>query len=195
MELPPSALGALQRVVEALESAGFETMLVGGLATFAWGEPRTTRDMDIAVRTAGRPPGAVREALSRLGAEPQGPFITDFGPRLILPFKEGLPLDVFLAPEEQAGEFARRRKVAVGAAALWVQSPEDLVVSKLRGAERYPEERAKDLADAAGVLFKQWAAFDFPHASRRAESLGLRARLEALAEEVRAARRRAGLQA
>ncbi|HEV8359273.1 MAG TPA: nucleotidyl transferase AbiEii/AbiGii toxin family protein [Candidatus Thermoplasmatota archaeon] len=195
MELPPSALGVLRRVVESLEAAGFETMLVGGLATFAWGEPRTTRDLDVAVRLAGRGATDVARALNRVGAEPQGPFSTDFGPRFILPFKDGLPVDVFLADEFQADEFARRRRVTTGDATFWVLSPEDLVASKLRSAERFPDERAKDLADAAGVLFKQWANLDHALVRALAERTGLSARFDALAAEVREARRRAGLPA
>lgn len=135
----------------------------------------------------------MRACLTGLGAEPQGPFSTDFGPRFILPFKEGIPVDVFLAGEERRVEFARRRRVRVAGADLWLVSPEDLVASKLRTAARFPEERLRDAEDAAGVLFHSWTTFDFAYARERCAALGVRGAFEELAAEARAARQRAGL--
>lgn len=194
-ESPTAYLDALERVFRALTVSGFEAMVVGGFATLAWGTPRTTEDMDLAVRLRGKDADAVRTCLRPLGVEPQGPFMTDFGRRLILPFKEGIPLDVFLAEEDKAAEFGRKRKVTVAGVTLWFIAPEDFVVGKLRGAMRWPEERAKDLADAGSVLFAQWRSFDFDLARTLAEAHGLTARLDELATEVREARRRAGLDA
>lgn len=192
MDLPSRGLDGLRRTTDALERAGFEPMLVGGLATFAWGEPRTTRDFDVAVRLRGRDAVAVRQALQGLGAEPQGPFSTDFGARFILPFKDGVPVDVFLADDE-GREFERSRRVHVGPVAFRVLSPEDLVLHKLRGARRFPEERGKDLADASGVLFKQWRTFDHRYADAACQAHGVCSDLAALRDEVRDARERMGL--
>ncbi|MCJ7569661.1 MAG: hypothetical protein MUO58_19300, partial [Anaerolineales bacterium] len=46
---------------DALEEAGIPYLIGGALATWAWGEPRTTRDVDMVVEI---PPGAAK-ALSR----------------------------------------------------------------------------------------------------------------------------------
>lgn len=193
MHLPDAHAAALERILAVLEAAGFEAMLVGALATFAWGEPRTTRDLDVALRLRGRDPAEVRRALSGVGAEVQGPFSTEFGPRFILPFKGGLPVDVFLAAESEAPAFARRRRVVAEGRTFWVVAPEDLVLAKLRNAMRFPEERLQDGRDAAGVLFRQWPAFDFGHARERCRTLHVCGAFEALVDETREARRRAGL--
>lgn len=46
---PGGAFEALRTLAATLDASGFRYMIVGGLATFAWGEPRTTRDFDVAV--------------------------------------------------------------------------------------------------------------------------------------------------
>lgn len=193
MEAPSAYVATVARVLDALETAGFQAMAVGGLATFAWGAPRTTQDLDVATMVGARDPGEVRAALAGLGVAPQGPFSTDFGPRFILPFREGIPVDVFLADEKGQVEFARRRKVVVAGVGLWLVSPEDLVASKLRTAARFPEERHRDVEDAAGVLFHQWTAFDFAYGQERSEALGVGAAFRDLSAEAEAARARAGL--
>jgi hypothetical protein len=193
VEAPSAYVATVGRVLDALEQAGIEAMVVGGLATFAWGAPRTTQDLDVSALVRGRGAEEVRAILQGLGVVPQGPFSTDFGPRFILPFREGIPVDVFLAGEERQVEFARRRRVEVAGVALWIVSPEDLVASKLRTASRFPEERHRDVEDAAGVLFHRWSDFDVAYARRRCADLGVEASFEDLRAAAEDARRRAGL--
>jgi hypothetical protein len=46
-------LGGLRRVAEALRAAGQRFALVGGMAVAVRGEPRFTRDVDLAVAVSG----------------------------------------------------------------------------------------------------------------------------------------------
>jgi predicted nucleotidyltransferase len=178
-----------------LRAAGFEAMAVGGIATFAWGTPRTTEDLDVAVLAADRDPEAVRACLQPLGASVHGPFMTEFGPRFVLPFKDGLPVDVFLAGDNDKESFSRTRRIRIAGVDLRVTSPEDLVLSKLRNAARFPEDRAKDVQDASAVLFHQWGRFDWVYARPRAATLGVAEMLQRVAREAQEARRRSGLPA
>ena len=192
MELPNRAITVLASLYDRLDQAGFEPMLVGGLATFAWGEPRTTRDFDVAVLLRGRSAETVRAAIAGVGADVSGPFSTDFGPRFIVPFKQGIPVDVFLAGDEETEAFRRARRVEVAGKAFRFVSPEDLVLRKVRNAQRFPDERSQDLADAAGVLFKQWASFDRDYCERECARFDVCDALAVLIDEVGDARRKAG---
>lgn len=54
--------GFVRLVIEALESAGVDYMIGGAVAVWAWGEPRATQDLDVAVSIP-------LEAIHRLSAE------------------------------------------------------------------------------------------------------------------------------
>ncbi|MGQ0535147.1 MAG: hypothetical protein ACT4PT_03645 [Methanobacteriota archaeon] len=155
MELPHEVRGPLLAVIGSLESAGLRPMAVGALATFAWGEPRTTRDIDLAVRGSEAEVGAV---LRSTGFDVKGPFSTTWGLRFVVEAPAGLPVDVFLSDRDD--EFRRAREVSVSGLPLRVLSPEDLIASKLSNASRFPIERATDIDDAAGVLFRSWQIID-----------------------------------
>lgn len=171
MQLPRDAADLLGDVLANLEEGGFPAMVVGGVATFAWGDPRTTRDLDVATLAAHDETDSVREVLEQAGFEADGPFSTAWGPRFIVPSDTGFPVDVFL--DEREALFERRRAVEVEGSTLWVKSPEDVVVEKLLGARRFPDERSRDLEDAVAILHKQDDGLD-------ASYLGARCREEDL---------------
>ncbi|MCA1814534.1 MAG: hypothetical protein LC624_11390, partial [Halobacteriales archaeon] len=192
MEPPEGAFDTLRRLVAVLERAGIPYMVVGGLASFAWGDPRTTRDFDIAVVVDEEPGvvgGKVRGVLASAGVEPLGPYSTAFGMRYVLPFP-ALPFDVFLVGREDAIEFVRRRQQNIAGMALWFVSPEDFVASKLRNAKLDAAGQREDLQDAAAVLFRQWPTFLFEEARNRAKATGVEVELETLVDDVRAERLR-----
>lgn len=187
--LPSTAAGALHRVVRVLEAARFRTAVVGAVATFAWGDPRTTRDADVAVLSDDT--AAVAGALRATGVEPKGPFSTTWGPRFIVSFPEGIPVDVFLSQDKRT--FARVRRIDVAGTSLPMVAPEDLIAMKLRNFRLFPDERAQDLDDAAGVLFKSWTALDRPYLRRRCREAGVAGHLAEVEKRVRRARSEAGL--
>jgi hypothetical protein len=194
-EATEGAFGALRTVTSCLEQAGYRYMVVGGLATFAWGTPRTTRDFDLAVLAEEDPSqvgSRLRKALVATKVEPQGPFSTEFGMRFVLPFAS-VPFDVFVAAREDAAAFARRREVRLSGVSVWVIAPEDFIAGKLRNAVRFPDEERSDLADAAGVAFKQWTQLDRAYLRTRCTELGLAREADALLGDVATARAKQGL--
>lgn len=190
-ELPQTAVDAVDRVIQVLEEAGLETMIVGALATFAWGDPRTTRDIDVAVLREERDLAAIGAVLQDGGLPAEGPFSTMFGPRFIVPFEEGLPVDIFLA--QDPAPFARARRLEVAGRQLPFLAPEDLIASKLANASELPEERQTDVEDAAGVLMKAWGRIDVALASELCSQADVGPELEALIETVRDRREDLGL--
>ncbi len=49
METQSNLLESAARVQRALNDAGIESIVIGGLAVAIWGEPRVTRDVDLKV--------------------------------------------------------------------------------------------------------------------------------------------------
>ncbi len=113
----------------------------------------------------------VGSVLGGAGFEIEGPFSTEWGPRFIVPTETGFPVDVFL--DGRGGLFDRRCEVRVGDASLWVKSPEDVVVEKLVAASRFPTERARDLEDAVGILYKQEETLEESYVRDRCKEEGI----------------------
>ncbi len=151
---------ATREVVLALTSLGLEHMVVGGLSSNVYGIPRSTKDADIVLAVA---PAALSELAEYLGAEfvldPQGTFEMVTGTQrfhLRVP-RFAFEIELFLLsrdPHDQA-RFTRRRKIMsrqIGAE-IFVPSPEDVIIMKLRWAKI--AKREKDTADVRDVIAVQ----------------------------------------
>jgi len=145
-------------LIEAVESAGVEFMVVGAVAAGAYGVPRSTRDVDLLI--SANIAGALAAVIAKL--EPVAQFDAQilfdtltWGRRHVglsrsaPPFKIEL-FEMFDDPFVKS-EFARRQNVFVPtlARATWLPTPEDVIVQKLRWG------RSKDLDDARDVLAVQ----------------------------------------
>jgi hypothetical protein len=146
------------KVVEAVESAGVEFMVVGAMAAGAYGVPRSTRDVDLLVSVSVE--GSLASVMARLESivafDAQVVFDTlTWGRRHVghslsaPPFKVEL-FEVFDDPFVRS-EFSRRQRmfVPVLGRTTWLPTPEDVIVQKLRWG------RPKDLDDARDVLAVQ----------------------------------------
>lgn len=183
MNLPESAVDLLARLQTVLEDAGFPSMVVGGAATFAWGDPRTTRDLDLAVLASDDRADTVQAALEDEGFEVDGPFSTRWGLRFIVPSRTGFPADVFLDDRKEL--FERRRPVDIDGERLHVKASEDVVIEKLDAAADLPEERARDLEDAVGILYKQAGRLDEGYLWTRAAEVGVETLLDRALQRAR----------
>lgn len=192
VELPPTIQRVLLRTMNALEETGLDVVVVGALATFAWGEPRTTRDADVVVHADVKDVGDIRGALEREGVDVEGPLSTAFGPRLLVVTDTGVDVDVFL--EQDVGIFERSRSLEIEGQAIRIASPEDIIARKLHNADRFPEARARDLEDASGILFKQWGRLDVELLETLCTEQEVGDLLDALVEEVKRAREDHGLE-
>ncbi len=170
MELPQAALDSIQGILRVLDSAGHPSMVVGGVATFAWGDPRTTRVLDIAVLGSWDEVETIESILVEAGYEVEGPFSTEWGPRFIVPSKTGFPVDIFI--DERSRLFDRRKEVHVGSRTVWVKSPEDVILEKVLSASKFPEERSRDLQDAVGILYKNSGTLNRSYMEDQARSDG-----------------------
>jgi hypothetical protein len=133
----------VHQVIEAMEAAGIAYMIGGAVAAWAWGEPRSTLDLDLVVNIP-------REAIGRLLNElnkrdilvPEEIILENIlEDRVDLPINaihmhSGYKADLFPlreGDELRTAAFGRRRKVDLGGSLceVYLHSPEDLIIYKL----------------------------------------------------------------
>jgi hypothetical protein len=148
------------RVANALEACGIPYLLSGSFASNYYGIPRSTRDADFVLQSQ-RAVGL--DLTQQLGEdfilEPQLSFETNTGTfRQVLRYKKKpFKVELFLLsqdPHDQA-RFSRRRAARLLEHRVWLPSPEDVIITKLRWA------RGKDRDDTRDVMAVQQDQLDW----------------------------------
>jgi hypothetical protein len=151
----PDPVATALRVADALQGAGVENALCGGLLVAIYGEPRETIDADLAVASAPSP--SVADALRGAGFEAIEAFhdlrlgglaVTRF---TLLPGGGSAGLDVVDLVRPRSDRYARAAlgravRVPLRNREIPALTPEDFVLFKVLST------RARDLEDALGVL-------------------------------------------
>ncbi|MEX2174413.1 MAG: DUF6036 family nucleotidyltransferase [Pirellulaceae bacterium] len=167
--------------LDALESLSCEYILVGGIAATHYGIVRSTYDVDAVVELEGQ---SVQQIAARLGAafelDPQQSFEVFTSKTMRVIRVPGTPFKIFPLAKEPFDQerFRRRARIQLEHRQVWMTTPEDLVVQKLRWARR------KDLTDAQDVLAVQGDALDWPYIYRWCDEHGTRQLLEKLRSEI-----------
>lgn len=172
--------GVALRVAHVLEELAIEYALGGSLASSIHGEPRSTNDVDFAVRLQEH---QVRRLVDRLGSE----FVVDeHGLRdavragrsyqiYFLPL--ALKIDLFIrgaAPFDRS-EFARRVRVSVGErGTLYAASLEDSLLRKLVWFRDGGEVSDRQWRDVLGLLRASASDLDRAYVEHWADELGVR---------------------
>lgn len=160
------SLGLAQQLHPIFEQAGIPYFVTGGVASAAWGEPRTTRDLDVVVIV-----GANRQKLSK-ALKLAGFLIAglDSNTIQITHQTEITTADLIVLSGESAWEKEQfKRRTFLGG--IWFASPEVTILSKLRWANS-----EKQRQDIQGIL--KTAPVDQQYLKRWAKKLGLEQRLQ-----------------
>jgi predicted nucleotidyltransferase len=151
MGLPPgdSKRQPLRLVAELLEREAVAWALIGGVAVqLHVREPRSTRDIDLAVRAFEEIP---REALIGAGFSHTGRF--DHSDNWLAP--GGTVVQFSVGDEDHLGTIERATVIDVDGMRLRLATPSDLVRLKLAAAvdpRRRSSKRRYDIADIAAIL-------------------------------------------
>lgn len=155
-------VAVLLAALTALRDGGIDAATYGGLALAVYGEPRETKDADLAV--AGVPAASALEALERGGLDVELAFDrVKFGGNLISRFtlygSDPAGLNTIDLVEPRSARFARLSVERALSGTLRgkevrVLTPEDFIAYKLLST------RERDLEDAATVLEKLGSAID-----------------------------------
>ncbi len=168
----------IRHAAAALMACGVPYMVVGSVASIAYGEPRTTRDLNLVVALK---PEQIADLAAHfpepdwfLDQEAAREAVSAGGQFNILYVAGGLKLDLMPhGPSDyDAVEFARRQPVEVLPGLLIdVARPEDVILGKLR---YYREGRStKHLDDIAGILAVSGEQVDRAYVDKWAQRLGL----------------------
>ncbi len=149
-------------VADALDACGIPYLLSGSFASNYYGIPRSTKDADFVLQMQN---AVGPEFAKQLGEdyvlEPQLSFETKTGTfRQLLRHKnKTFKVELFLLSKDAHDQvrFQRRRAVSLFDRQLWLPSPEDVIVTKLRWA------RGKDKDDARDVLAVQCDNLDWAY--------------------------------
>ena len=171
------------RVADALSASGISYMLAGSFSSNYSGIPRSTKDADFVVELRG---GVGADFMTQLGADfkadPQLSFETNTGTyrQLIQHDQSPFKVELFLLsndPHDQE-RFRRRVKIDVFERQLWLPTPEDVIVMKLRWA------RARDKDDVRAVMGVQRGKLDWTYIEQWCDRHGTRTRLEEIRRTV-----------
>lgn len=143
------------RLQSILDAQHWHYCFIGGIAVQHWGEPRLTRDLDLALLTGF---GGEAQFIDTLLAHYEGrlPDAREFALArriLLLRTQSGIGIDISLAAlpfEQDAMRRAVRAEYAPGVR-LRICSPEDLIVMKMLAG------RETDLRDVRSILVRRVA--------------------------------------
>ena len=166
----------LIKTAQALDQAGIPYMITGSVASSLQGEPRSTHDIDIVVEVLEKDIAALAEAF------PPGSFFLDQhsvreaikkrGMFNLIDLTEGDKVDFWLLTGEpfDRSRFGRRIKENFDGHGVWVSSPEDTILMKLRWAQMMGGSE-KQHQDALRVYEVQREKIDVEYMGRWAREL------------------------
>ncbi len=158
---------------------------VGGLAVSAWGEPRTTRDVDVIMLIGRKHIHPLVNFLKRSGFEASEEdaeaALSEKSHFSVFDRNSEYWLDVKgVYAERDEVTLKRRSKVRLGGLQVFLASPEDTILSKLEfGSER-------DINDIKGIILRQGKRLDERYlaaGSRRSGTFSKYAKIKREAEE------------
>jgi hypothetical protein len=188
MDAPRDAIEALHRVLDALDEAKTQCIVVGAWARILYSSPRYSADFDLAVAAFEKDLATIQLELRERGIDSVLGEPTEFGRRLIVP--GALEIDLWEGRSSLSrGEFARKRKLSFWGRVVGVVSPEDFVLRKLYNTGLRRDTH--DVEDAKEVMAAQWEHFDFPYVRNRAAFYRVRSLFDKILDEVEEERRQA----
>jgi hypothetical protein len=168
----------LSKVIRALDESGCAYMLTGSFASSMQGEPRLSHDIDLVVDLR---PQALPELL-RIFPSPEF-YLDEQSIReairnrtmfSLLQVSEGDKVDFWILTDDpfDIGRFTRRQHEDVLGMKLFVSSPEDTILAKLRWA-KLSGGSEKQFHDALRVYEVQFGAMDMEYLGKWVEMLAI----------------------
>ena len=168
------------QVAGILDDLGIPYALGGSLASSLIGEPRSTVDVDIAIKV---PEESGEGLLERAGAEFYVPMdaaraaMREHSSFNLVDTAHGLKVDLFVLGDDLLDrmQIARRMNVAIPGLGegIWVTSPEDQVLRKLDWYRSTGHESERQWRDVVGILRIHGAALDGTYLEETARQLDL----------------------
>jgi hypothetical protein len=171
------------RVIDALNAEQIRSMLVGSYSSNAYGIERSTQDADFVIELQGKSIGSIAKALApEIIIDPQLIFesVTLTNRFVAKHQSSGFKVELFLLGDEpfERQRFQRRQQVPFADRFVWLPTPEDVIVQKLRWFSL--AKRSKDWDDARSVTAVQYSNLDLAYIRNWCDQHGTRDLFEKL---------------
>jgi len=168
-------------VIDAIEREQIPYILVGSFSSNMWGVPRSTKDLDLVVELGSQSIHTITRHLdSKFHLQPQMAFesVTGTARHIIDVQGTQFKIEIFrLSGDAHDQErFRRRVQVAWKGRQIWLPSPEDVIVMKLRWLAGL--RRNKDFDDSLQVATIQRTTLDWAYLEQWCDQHGTREILE-----------------
>ena len=167
-------------VVRCLEELGIAYMLTGSLASSLQGEPRSTHDVDLVIELHQADVQRFTEVLGAgrdvyLDREEVVRGIREGSVFNLIDLSSGVKVDFWMLTDEafDVSRFSRRIKEEILGMPVFLSTPEDTILAKLRWA-RLSGGSEKQMTDARRVYEVQNDILDMPYLSSWIERLDLK---------------------
>lgn len=184
-------LEALLLTTRLLDQLGIPYLIGGSVASSSYGESRHTNDVDFLIQLKQKQVRPLLTAFSR------DYYIDEIAVQRALDrgtafnaihFESAYKMDFFVAPVApfETEQFSRRRLERVGAdtdAKVYLASPEDVILTKLRWFRRGGETSQQQMRDVKGILRVEGDRLDRTYLAEWAPKLGIADLLEQLLTE------------
>ncbi len=173
-------------VIGALEQLHVPYMMVGAYSANVYGIERSTQDADFVIELKDDSISKIAKLLApEIVVDQQLSFESvTLSQRYVAKHQESeFKIEFFLLSSEpfHQSRFARRINGPFLSIKAWIQSPEDLIIQKLRWHSR--AKRSKDIDDATNVLAVQFGKLDYDYIRKWCSEHGTLQTFEALYEE------------
>jgi hypothetical protein len=178
-------LDLLAQVAAIFDGLGISYALGGSMASSLVGEPRSTVDVDIAIKLEREAGVALLDRVSAEFYVPVDSARVAIGAHSsfdLIDTAHGLKVDLFVLGDGLLDrmQIERRIKITIPCIAdgLWVTSPEDQVLRKLDWYRSSGHESQRQWRDVVGILRVHGDALDVGYLDGTAQELGLRTLLD-----------------
>lgn len=174
-------IDVVQRLIDALDALEIPYAIGGSMASSTYGTMRFTQDADITVQPFSQVADRFCDMVKNefyISAEAMRHALSTHGSFNVIHFATSFKIDIFVqGPSEFDRQLMARRRTArltqTGPKDLYVVSPEDIILLKLRWFNETECTSERQWTDVLGVLGVQGEALDFAYLKEWAQKLGL----------------------
>lgn len=184
----------IRMILTVLDRAGIDYMIGGAVAAWAWGEPRSTQDLDLVIHLSMERAGILSKELERLEIYLPAEIMLDHirETRADLPVDaihgaSGYKAEMFLVREtDEFRKLAFQRRVQVdfgpGLGKVYVHSPEDLILYKM--VYYSLSQQSKHIRDIGAIIGAMGERLDYSYIQKWARQKNLTAIWETIQKEL-----------